>query len=196
MVEFIIGSINKLYLTFINDKETLWGKMTALKAQLELYKKTREAHLLTKLRRLMKTPSRPQIDSWLAQWLSFYNDAEKAGLPDVNNGRAQIEFLTALQGLDSQWATAKLTTFLETDETKQPTLSDLIGQFNRVRSILPTMTANRPQRTFGAFPLKKDDQDDEQQQQSPSSPQPPTQIPPKLKGRPLSTRPYLYGLMH
>ena len=59
MVEFIIGSINKLYLTFINDKDTLWGKMTALKAQLEPYKKTREVHLLTKLRRLMKTPSRP-----------------------------------------------------------------------------------------------------------------------------------------
>ena len=117
MVQFIIDSINKLYLTFINDKETLWEKMTALKTHLELYKKTREVYLLTKLGRLRKTPSRPQIDTWLAQWLSLYNDAKKAELPDVSNGRAQIEFLTALQGLDSQWATAKLTAFLEADET-------------------------------------------------------------------------------
>ena len=58
MLEFIIGSINKLYLTFINDQETLWSKMTALKKQLEPYKKTREVHLLTKLSRLKKTPSR------------------------------------------------------------------------------------------------------------------------------------------
>src|SRR6201999_2058172 len=101
---------------------------------------------------------------WLAQWLSLYNDAKKADLPDVSNGRAQVEFLTALQGLDSQWATAKLTAFLEAEDNDQPSLNDLIGQFNRVRNVLPSMTTNRPQKTYGAFSAQdnQDNQDDDQ----------------------------------
>ena len=53
------------------------------------------------------------------------------------------------------------------------------------------MTANKPQRTFGTFLSKKDDQGNEQESSSQ-----PIQAPPTLKGQALPKRHYIYGQQH
>ena len=87
-----------------------YGQTTAREMLLELQKRLkptdqlRELELSRRYAKLKKTPKNQDLTEWLYTWEKVYHECHKINLPDVQQGRAVRDFLTAIAPITPEFA--------------------------------------------------------------------------------------------
>jgi hypothetical protein len=87
-----------------------YGAISARQMLVELQKRLqptdqlRELELSRKYNKLKKTPKNQDITEWLYTWEKVYHECHKINLPDVQQGRAVRDFLSAVSSIAPEFA--------------------------------------------------------------------------------------------
>jgi len=181
--EILAQTVNKFYQSSTRGKATLWAKLRALQEQCKPHDLARQFSLIDQLNRLKRGPNRAAMDQWLNEWQGYLVDATEIDLPDVKNGRIQLDFLFAVQKVNKPWADLEIHAFMKVEKDNQPTLLNLIGQYRRSGNLVHA--ENTTKRTYHAFSAQ-----DNFENHAIARDNPDTVSVPTLQGRKPSRRPF------
>ena len=146
---------------YIEDLTTVRSMLDSLRQQFKPTDRTRQLKVTKRYQKLQKEPKNGTAYQWLQDWMRVYKEASELGLPEVYKDRPLFAFLTAIESLDSTWASNKKQmlnyTLMETGEI--PSMQKIVEEFKNFRRIedmiLKTHTATRS--AFTTFQGKQPD---------------------------------------
>jgi len=141
--EILAQTVSRFYHSSTRGKPTLWAKLRALQDQCEPNEFDRQYTLINKLNRLREGPTRAGTDQWLNEWQDYLVDATEINLPDIQNGRIQLDFLSAVEKVNQPWARMASYTYLTSKKGERPTLLDLISEYRSIGNLVHTEKAIR-----------------------------------------------------
>jgi hypothetical protein len=99
-------TVSRTYYTYLIKKSTLYDMLQALKQRVAPSDKARELELIAQYQKLKQTPKNQNIESWLRQWETTYNNCIEANLSDVVGTRPIYDFVNAVQEFAPDFAGA------------------------------------------------------------------------------------------
>lgn len=185
IIELLAQTVHGFYQSNARGKTTLWEILRALQDEYKPSTLARQLSLIDQLNRLKKGPNRAGLDEWLNEWQGYLVDATEVDLPEVKDGRAQLDFLLAVQKFNKTWANLAIYSFMNEEMGNQTSLLELISQYRMSRDFFPDENVTRG-RTDHALSAQNSFEDGNHSATARDEPE----TAPTLQGRKPSRRPF------
>jgi len=100
----IQSTVSRSCLFYTYGATTARQMLIELKKRLQPTDQLRELELSRKYGKLKKSPKNQDITEWLYTWEKVYHECHKINLPDVQQGRAVRDFLSAVSSITPEFA--------------------------------------------------------------------------------------------
>ena len=102
----IVTTISISNVVYIIDKSTVYQMLVALKKRFALTDYAQKLEVVYKYNKLKTYSKRENVEKWLKDWETTYADGRKLNIPEVSEGRSQVDFATAISAIDSGYASS------------------------------------------------------------------------------------------
>ncbi|KAI1688890.1 hypothetical protein KJE20_02068 [Pyrenophora tritici-repentis] len=150
------------HLYLIENKDTLYERLTTLKKHLAPSDATRQRDLIARYKALQTPPRSRKVEEWLRSWVEVTNMCISAEVPETIGSRAQEDFLVACRTIDPEYGTSGLRALIDLEDagTAIPSVEDYVSKFTtylkRVRpTLINTEHPRRPKTYANALGRKK-----------------------------------------
>jgi hypothetical protein len=152
--DFIITSVARQHLSYLENKTTVYQMLTALKKRIAPTDRARKIELARRYRDIQQGPVNQDPDRWLTDWEKVYTDAVRLRLPEVQEEYPLYDFLNAIRNVDKAWTAGREAILEERIRRNEslPTVYDIIEDYrNHQRISQATSRASLPYATFATF---------------------------------------------
>ncbi|KAL5371104.1 hypothetical protein DPSP01_014490 [Paraphaeosphaeria sporulosa] len=104
----IARTIASRHIPVIEDANTPYEQLTQLKKIFCMSVAERKYELLEQYDKIKKVPQRQKMDAWYESYITILRDMMKLKLPEVQDYRAQQDFLRAIRGIDESFVTHEI----------------------------------------------------------------------------------------
>jgi hypothetical protein len=135
--DFIITSVARQHLSYLEEKTTVYQMLTALKKRVAPTDRARKMELARKYRDLQRGAVNQQPDRWLLDWEKTYADAERLKLPEVQEERPLYDFLNAIRSIDTAFTAGREAVIEERIRKGEglPSVYDMIEEYRNHQRI-------------------------------------------------------------
>jgi hypothetical protein len=163
----LVTTVSMNNIVYINDKNTVYQMLVALKKRLAPTDYARKLDLAHKYNKLKTYSKKDDLEKWLKDWETTYTDGKKLQIPEVVEERSLFDFTHAISAIDSGYASTQeyfITQKIKSAE-KLPELYDLVEDF---RNHYRRTEALQMSASHSAFTtLRGDPQEEETQGEKP-----------------------------
>jgi hypothetical protein len=152
--DFIITSVARQHLSYLENKTTVYQMLTALKKRIAPTDRARKIELARRYRDIQQGPVNQDPDRWLTDWEKVYTDAVRLRLPEVQEEYPLYDFLNAIRNVDKAWTAGREAILEERIRRNEslPTIYDIIEDYrNHQRISQATSRASPSYATFATF---------------------------------------------
>jgi hypothetical protein len=140
---YIVRTTSVAYLPLIDDLDTVYKRLKALKKALAPTTSGRKHDVLIQYTALKAYNTTQSINKWLNSWRNVYKLAEQLELPDVQGFRPHYDFVQAIKPISSSFAGALEVDLIRKERKNKaaPSIIDLIEEFKehyRMHQAAPT----------------------------------------------------------
>jgi len=146
----IVTTISISNVVYIIDKSTVYQMLVALKKRLAPTDYARKLEVVYKYNKLKTYSKRENVEKWLKDWETTYADGRKLNIPEVSEGRSQVDFATAISAIDSGYASSQ-DYFLNQKIKKNEELLELYELVEDFRNHLRKINASKSSSSHTAF---------------------------------------------
>jgi hypothetical protein len=99
----IVTTVSTWNIVYINDKNTVYQMLVALKKRLAPTNYTRKLDLARKYNKLKTFSKRENVEQWLKDWETTFTDGKKLRILEVADERSLFDFTYAISIIDSRY---------------------------------------------------------------------------------------------
>ena len=103
----IVTTVSTHNIVYINDKNTVYQMLVALKKRLAPTDYARKLELAYKYNKLKTYSKREDVEKWLKDWETTFTDGKKLKIPEVADERSLFDFTHAISVIDSGYASTQ-----------------------------------------------------------------------------------------
>ncbi|KAI1665823.1 Dimer-Tnp-hAT dimerization containing protein [Pyrenophora tritici-repentis] len=154
----ISKTIAAKHLYLIENKDTLYERLTTLKKHLAPSDATRQRDLIARYKALQTPPRSRKVEEWLRSWVEVTNMCISAEVPETIGSRAQEDFLVACRTIDPEYGTSGLRALIDLEDagTAIPSVEDYVSKFTTyLKRLINTEHPRRPKTYANALGRKK-----------------------------------------
>ncbi len=97
---FILTSVDRFNLIYLEDQQTIHQKLSALNKRLTSTNWIRRLEMTRKYKDLQKTLKHQQLNQWLLNWEKIYAKTKRLNLSDVQKNRCTYDVLNSLRTMN------------------------------------------------------------------------------------------------